>query len=54
MQVDFHRLKRCPFSGSSANRGTYRRYFDERANIEALEREIAARIEADHERSGWW
>ncbi len=34
--------------------GTYRRYFDERANIEALEREIAARIERDHSRAGWW
>ena len=41
-------------AGSSVNRGTYRRYFDERANIEALEREIAARIEADHDRAGWW
>ena len=36
------------------NPGKVKRYFDERANIEALEREIAARIEADHDRAGWW
>lgn len=49
MTIVLNRFKPFP-----SNRGTYRRYFDERANIEALEREIAARIEADHDRPGWW
>lgn len=44
-----------PFFGSYyVNRRNYKRYFGERANIKALEVEIAARIEADHDRPGWW
>ena len=36
------------------NPGKVKRYFDDRANIEALEREIAARIERNHGRPGRW
>jgi len=44
-----------PFFGSHyANRRKDSGLFVERSRIEALEREIAARIEADHERAGWW
>ena len=28
--------------------------FTSKGSTEALEREIAARIEADHDRPGWW
>jgi len=36
------------------HRGKDSGLFASKANIEALEREIAARIEADHNRAGWW
>ena len=36
------------------NPGKVKRYFDDRANIKALEREIAGRIERNHDRFGWW
>ena len=53
MVVVFSQYK--PFFGShSANRRKDSGLFVERSRIEALEREIAARIEADHDRPGRW
>ena len=49
MRIAFNGFKPFPL-----NPGKVKRYFDNRANIEALEREIAARIEANHDRAGWW
>ena len=43
MRINFNGFK--PFPGW---------HFDDRAGIEALEDEIAARIEKDHDRPGWW
>ncbi len=36
------------------NQGKESGLFASKGSTEALEREIAARIEADHERPGWW
>ena len=53
MVVVFSQYK--PFFGSHyANRRKDSGLFVERSRIEALEREIAARIERDHSRPGWW
>ena len=49
MRIAFNGFKPFPL-----NPGKVKRYFDDRANIEALEREIAARIERNHGRPGRW
>jgi len=49
MNVSLKQFKVFP-----ADSGEDRRHFGERSHIEALEREIAARIEANHQRAGRW
>ena len=49
MSVVLKRFKAFPSDPRKAGR-----HFDGRANIEALEDEIAARIEKDHDRPRWW
>jgi len=47
MRIAFNGFK--PF-----HRGKDSGLFASKASIELLEREKAARIEADHDRAGWW
>ena len=48
MRINFNGFKPFPSDPRSGW------HFDDRAGIEALEDEIAARIEKDHDRPGWW
>jgi hypothetical protein len=48
MKVVLKRFKAFPNQGKESG------LFTSKGRIEALEREIAARIEADHDRGGWW
>lgn len=50
MRINFNGYKAFP-SDPTEKAGWH---FDGRANIEVLEREIAARIERNHRRPGWW
>ena len=50
MRINFNGYKAFP-SDPTEKAGWH---FDGRANIEVLEREIAARIERNHHRPGWW
>lgn len=43
-----------PNKGFPLNRGKDNGPFHRKSHIEALEDEIAARIEANHYRPGWW
>lgn len=49
MRINFNVFKAFPSDPGKAGW-----HFDGRANIEVLEDEIAARIEKDHDRPGWW
>jgi hypothetical protein len=49
VRINFNGYKPFP-----SDPGKVTRHFDDRANVEALEREIAARIEKNHARPGWW
>ena len=48
MSVVLKRFKAFPNQGKESG------LFASKGSTEALEREIAARIEANHQRAGWW